>query len=419
WAFSVPQRLLIAGQALWFYTSKLLWPHPLAFIYPRWDIDQAAGWQYVFPVSAAGVMLALVLARRRIGKGPGAGVLFFAGTLVPALGFVNVYPMRFSFVADHFQYLASIGLIALACSLLWHLGRWLTRRGRLGVATAAVAALAMLGALGAATWRRTPIYRDAESVWQDTLTENPDCWVAHCNLGEIYRFAADSTTGPAAQGYLEHAAYHVYHAARLRPDFAESIATLGTSYASLGRHSEAINFFRRALHATPSFSIPDFEARVHHKLAMSLATCGRVDEAIAEYNETIRLAPRMAAAYNNLGLALMQKGRLQEAEEVYLQGLTIRPTLPQLHENLGVILEAKGDLAGAVQCYQAALALSPANGYMHRRLAFVLAKLGMPQPAVAAFNESVRLMGPDDQAAAALMRILKKTADVEIEGPTP
>ena len=105
------ERCLIAGRALWFYAGKLAWPAQLTFIYPRWTIETTAGWQWLFPMAAVGVMAGLWLARRRMGRGPLVAVLFFAGTLGPALGFVNVYPMRYSFVADHFQYLAGVGLI--------------------------------------------------------------------------------------------------------------------------------------------------------------------------------------------------------------------------------------------------------------------------------------------------------------------
>ena len=107
-------RCLVAGRALWFYAGKLFWPHKLAFIYSRWEIDARAAWQYLFPLAALAVLIALWLLRQRIGKGPLVAVSFFAGTLVPALGFFDVYPFRYSFVANHFQYLASIGLIALA-----------------------------------------------------------------------------------------------------------------------------------------------------------------------------------------------------------------------------------------------------------------------------------------------------------------
>jgi hypothetical protein len=102
--FTVAQRFLIAGRVIWFYLAKLFWPANLAFIYPRWNVDASVWWWYLFPLGALALAIALAAyARKR--RGPLAGYLYFAGTLFPALGFVNVYPFIFSFVADHFQYM--------------------------------------------------------------------------------------------------------------------------------------------------------------------------------------------------------------------------------------------------------------------------------------------------------------------------
>src|SRR5213075_2233597 len=110
---------LIAGRAIAFYAWKLIWPAKLTFIYPRWNsIDHPTPAQWLFPIGVLVVLLILFALRNRIGRGPLAAALFFCGTLFPALGFVNIYPMRFSYVADHFQYHASIGLIALGAALL-------------------------------------------------------------------------------------------------------------------------------------------------------------------------------------------------------------------------------------------------------------------------------------------------------------
>src|SRR4029077_7938932 len=104
WNMSSMERVLVAGRALWFYADKLVWPHPLIFFYPRWAIDAGAAWQYLFPSAALALCAALWFARERIGRGPLAAVLVFAGVLTPALGFFDIYPFRYSFVADHFQY---------------------------------------------------------------------------------------------------------------------------------------------------------------------------------------------------------------------------------------------------------------------------------------------------------------------------
>jgi hypothetical protein len=150
YAFGALDRVLIAGRAAWFYVGSLLWPADLAFNYPRWIIDARAWWQYLFPAALAGLLFGLWRARGW-SRGPLAAVLFFLVTVAPALGFVNVYPFRFSFVADHFQYLASLGVIGLvAAGLTRAIPDRFARAS--GVVTCAMAL-----ALGVLTWaQRTP-----------------------------------------------------------------------------------------------------------------------------------------------------------------------------------------------------------------------------------------------------------------------
>ncbi len=123
WDIPLVARCLIAGRALFFYAGKLCWPAPLAYYYPRWDVDPHAWWQYSYPAAAVAVITFLWLARRRLGRGPLAAALIFTIVLFPALGFFDVYPFRFSFVADHYQYHASIALIALAAAASAAIGR--------------------------------------------------------------------------------------------------------------------------------------------------------------------------------------------------------------------------------------------------------------------------------------------------------
>ena len=118
------ERLLIAGRAVWFHLGKLFWPTNLTFIYPRWQIDSR---RVVAVLVSAGraALLAVLWAIRRRTRAPLAAVLFFGGTLFPVLGFFNLYTFRYSLVANHYQYLASLGVITLAAAgRRWLLGRW-------------------------------------------------------------------------------------------------------------------------------------------------------------------------------------------------------------------------------------------------------------------------------------------------------
>ena len=119
---SLVERILIAGHAFWFYFSKLVWPANLIFIYPRWQISASVWWQCLLPIAAL-LLFGLLFALRKRSRAPLAAFLIFAGLLFPALGFINVYPFVYSFVADHFQYLASsaiFSLLAAALTLLFN-----------------------------------------------------------------------------------------------------------------------------------------------------------------------------------------------------------------------------------------------------------------------------------------------------------
>ncbi|HTT57026.1 MAG TPA: hypothetical protein VMF63_07955, partial [Opitutaceae bacterium] len=178
------ERGLLAGRVVWFYLGKLVWPSDLVFIYPRWNVSAAAAWQYLAPAGVAAMLGALWSVRGRA-RGPLAAALFFGGTLFPALGFFNVYPFVYSYVADHFQYLASLGIIVLAAGA-W--GRaWSAPTARPGFRRGllALAAAGLIATLGVLTWRQSRIYRDLPTLYRATVERNPDCWMAAFNLGNL------------------------------------------------------------------------------------------------------------------------------------------------------------------------------------------------------------------------------------------
>ena len=198
------RALLVASRAACFYLAKLFWPVRLAFIYPRWEINPGVWWQWLFPTAVVGGLAGLWLARGQIGKGPLVAALFFVSTLSPALGFVNVYPMRFTFVADHYQYLACIGPMVLFAGVVARF----SQKWRMNPAAQYAPALLLLPILATLTWRQAGIYRNSETVWRDTLAKNPACWLAHTDLGWVL----------TAQGKLAEAESHYLEAIRLKSD---------------------------------------------------------------------------------------------------------------------------------------------------------------------------------------------------------
>jgi tetratricopeptide (TPR) repeat protein len=312
-AFQIPflARCVIAGRAVWFYLAKLIWPVNLIFVYPRWTPDTAPA-LLVWP--AAALLLGIVVWQvRRRTRAPLAAMLFFVGTLFPALGFVNVYPFKYSFVADHFQYLASIGVITLAAAGLTVLARrWASEPN-------ALAGLALILGLplGVMTFHQSAQYADAETLYRATLAKNPDAWLAHINLGYVY----------LRQQRFELAVAETREAIRLNPDLPQAQNNLGSAYLGLNQADQAVAAFRQARQLKPD------DAEVRHNLALALqrsadAMQDRADipGAIAAYQESLQLDPANPEAHHNLGSAFARLSRWPEAIAEFEATLRLNPS---------------------------------------------------------------------------------------------
>ncbi len=377
WSLTFAERVLVAGRAVWFYAGKLSWPRGLTFIYPRWDVNAAAWGAWAWPIAAAGAAAALWALRRRMGRGPLAAAAYFAVTLAPALGFVNVYPMRFSFVADHFQYLASAGPFALLAAGLgaWTAARRAPAARRAGPAAAALA----LGILAALTWRRGAAFEDEAALWRDTLRRNPGCWLAHNNLGSLL----------TRRGELTPARAHLEEAVRLDPREPRSLCNLGQAYEQGGDIGRAADLYGRALAAAPADAQAHYNlgvtlerggdlagatrhyraavradpgfARAHNNLANRFAAEGRVAAALRHYAEAVRLDPEYGEAHGNYGALLGRFGRGRDAVSHGRMAVRLRPDLPETHLALGSTLLGQDRWVEAEACLAAALRLSPGH----------------------------------------------------------
>ena len=454
WTFSFADRVLIAGRAVWFYAAKLAWPEPLMFFYPRWQISSGVWWQWLFPLGALALVAALWIFRARLGRGPLTSVLLFGGTLFPALGFFNVYPMRYSFVADHFQYLASASLLALMAT---GISRWSSGFVAFRVQVTRGIQLALLLTLAALTWRQTADYRDEETLWRATLKKNPACAIAHNNLGALlaargetaaaeaeYRAALASDADDeetmsnlgvalAEQGRTDEALELLQRALRRAPADAEVHANHGQVLARAGRPAEALAAFREAVRLQPQ------RAEFHYNLATQLAQSSQTAAAIVEFRETLRLRPGHADAHNNLALALAARGEPAAALAEYTAALQADPSHAMAHNNLGALLLRDGQLAAAVTHFAAALRaqpdyatahfnlgnaralqkdfaaaalefaaavrFAPANADFRKNLGLALVRLGRVDDARAEFREAVRLQPENAEAARQLQRL--------------
>jgi tetratricopeptide (TPR) repeat protein len=271
YGLGLADRFLVAGRAVWFYLGKLLWPANLTFIYPRWDIDGGSPALYLFPAATVAAIAGLWVLRTR-SRGPLAAALLYVGTLFPALGFISIFPFVYSFVADHFQYLAAATLLSAFAAAFAQASRHLPPAGRV---VAWLGAACVVAALASLSRTQCAMYADADTLWRATIARNPACWMAYNNL------AADLLD----KGRADEAMEDVQIALKTGPGNAEAYVTLGDILLQKGRRDEALAQYARALEIEPGNAI------AHNNLGNALLQSGRFDVAVSHYRQALAAMP--------------------------------------------------------------------------------------------------------------------------------
>lgn len=370
------ERAAVAGWAFVFYLSKLLVPAGLCFVYPTPAIDAAS--LTTWTPHAAGVLLLIACVRTL--KTWGRPVLFalgyYAVSLLPVLGFLNIYFMKYSWAADHWQYMASVGPLALlAAACVTGLPALCPSRPALAMGIPATLLIVLAG-LSA---ERSAIFADRNRIWEDTLAKNPASWMAHNNYGLLL----------LEQGDPRGAVPHLEAALRLRPGSMLARFNLARAWGALGRRDEG----RQCLEA--GFRLDPQNVALHYELGRWCFDEGRRDEAEGYFKKAVELDPSFGNAWVALGLirqqagdvdgglALVQRaldlnaenadalhaqgdilygtGRLQPAYDAYLRTLKAAPVYAGIHNDLGVTAAQLGRTADAVRHFEQAVARDPQN----------------------------------------------------------
>jgi protein O-mannosyl-transferase len=398
WSQTILERLIIAGRAIWFYASKLIWPEPLIFIYPRWQIHSSQLVAYMPLLAATATLILFWFLPGKSGRAVFFAAAYYAISLFPVLGFFNVYFFRYSFVSDHFQYLASMGPLALAgagvmtaCKRLATLAS--IERGAVLLRLAPSTILLML--LGFLTWHQTAAYRDLISVYTDTLAKNPACWMAHYNLGIVL----------ANRGETAQAMDHYREAVALRPTYVEAHYNLGRLLAEKGEINQAIDHYEAALAVDPG------DAEAQNNLGATLLQAGLVDDAVARYQKALAIRPDYAAASCNLADALLLKGDMDGAIDDYRRCVALLPENADAQYNLASALLRKGEIDDAITHYQKALELLPQNADAHANLGSAFLTKGRVADAIAQYREALGLAPRNVAAKTNLAWLLATSPD--------
>lgn len=356
------ERILIIGRALWFYAAKLVWPYPLTFIYKRWQIDSGIWWQYLPP---AGILIVIGLLwsyRSRIGKGPFAAVMFFILAVAP-MHTVNVYMTRFTYVSDHWQYWASMGLIVLAASGCRIAATYLGARGRILLILGGTVVLTIFGFL---TWQRGHVYKNEETLWRDTLKKNPTAWMAHNNIASILtsQNKIDEALGHYDQALLYNynakevhfskanvlllrnndldAIRHLREVIRIDEKHVQSHFILGALCLEHGKLDRAFRHLHKAIELRPN------DANFHHTLGLTLRKQNKLDDAVIHFQKAIEFNPDRASSYFNFAKTLELQGKMDSAITQLRQALRLLPDYPNARNRLGSALLKTGQVDEAL-----------------------------------------------------------------------
>ena len=402
---SFVERLLGAGGVIWFYLYKAILPLNLMFVYPQWNI-RAGNLAWWLPLLAVLIVTAVLWWYRKSWSRPLLFAWgFFCVALAPVMGLADIYFMKFSLVADHYQHIAIIGVIVLVST---GFSTWRQRLQGVVHCAATVIAIIAVGTLAFLTWRQSGIYCNEITLFRDTLQKNPDCWMAHNNLG----YALAQTGRP------REALEHYQQALRLEPNIAEFHNNLGNALKDLGRLPEAIEQYRLALKLDPQFAeiynnlgialaeagqwpdaieqyrqalrLKPYDAEIITNLGVALSNVGRLSEAIKHYQKAVILNPNHVLAHNNLGYALCLKGREQEAIKHFEQSLILKPNDPDVHINLGNALRATNQLKEALEHYRQALKLRPNYAEAYNCLGAALAQAGRSEEAIDHYRQALK-----------------------------
>lgn len=350
WAQTFAERAIIAGRDVWFYLAKLAWPRLLIFIYPRWSINAADWLQYLALTAVVLGFVALWFLRNTKMRGVLFAFAYFVVALLPVLGFFNVYFFRYSFVSDHFQYLASMGPLALAGAALKKVEeQWpAVKIPLLGL---------LLGGLAFLTSEQTRIYHDIETLWRSTLKRNASAWIAHYDLARVYR----------ERGELDAAIDEYRKGLAIWPTYADAHYNLASVHLQKGESDSAIIEYRTAIKLQPN------DAEMHNNLGNVLHDSGKMQEALAEYEAALRLQPNFAAAHANLARALLDAHEINKAIEHYGAAVEAAPKDPQMRANLAAALLRSGATENAANEFAKVLDIDGDNLVALTNLSWLLA----------------------------------------------
>ena len=284
-----------------------------------------------------GVLLAisaLYIFRKKLGRLTIFSLAYFVVVAAPAIGIVSFYMMRYTFVADHFIYLASWSIMLLAVSAAAWLFNRLPQNPKI-VARAFVTTGVLVGC-AALTAYEVQKFKNVQTLWERTIAVSPKAWLAHNNLGVIY----------AAQGQYQKALDHYNTTIKLNPVYHLAYNNIGVAYVLLNQPQKAIDYYKKAIELKPDY----MEAT--YNLAAAYSKLEKNNEAAEYFRKVVQLKPDYIGAWYNLAICLSKDNKVSEAAEVYRKVTQLAPKYPEAFYNLAASYQILGKLDEAAEIFQ-------------------------------------------------------------------
>lgn len=416
---ALPTRLANALTAYIRYLSNTLWPSDLAAIYPY-----VRHLQLAWVLGAALLLMMLSFAFCLAAKqhpSLAVGWFWFLGTLVPAIGLVQVGPQS---IADRYMYIPGIGLFIL---VVWGVEALLRFQPHQSALAAGLGSVAVAGCL-VGTAMQLPYWQNSEKLFRRAIRVTRDNYIAYDGLGSALDvlgrdqeakalFAAAVQLQPAyleaqydlgtvllKEGDLPGAELHFAAALASNPAFVPAHINLGKALLSEGRLDEA------ALHLARAVTLAPEDPETHYNFGTVLLVKGNLAEAAASFAKALRLKPDYEQAHSNLAVALMRQGNWREGAAHFAEAMRLNPLSPEAHFNAGLALLQLERPAEAAKRFSEALQIEPDAPNVHYHLALALSRENNPQQALlhAQKARTLALARGQDETAAKAAELLKQ-----------
>lgn len=223
---------------------------------------------------------------------------------------------------------------------------------------------------------------------------------------ECYKqvLAINPSSPPEVREYLARAYYlngdrklatDLYQELSHKEGYRDALLGLGEALDDTGDHSGALSVYDKYLATEPQ---DRNRAIAHVKRSLALSHMHRHDEALNEYQEALKYAPRDVLILVHQGLELAESKDLDSGIaqiQSAVDGNKKSDSLPFALLQLGALLQRKGDWRGAIDEYQVATQLRPSYVEAHLKLARALVHEGKRAQAFDEYNKVAKLSPSD------------------------